>query len=142
LEVQCWRVDYAISDGHPQPERAGNQQHQADHDANHKSLPQVLKAHMLLRIETSRLTLWWMPIAPCPVPYLFLEELAQPGQIGKASPLAAARFLQRCPPDWMSIVAIGLPQTQEVDTIPRRFGHRTHQCNNARLPVGVGARLT
>jgi hypothetical protein len=35
-------------------------------------------------------------------------------------------------PDRAAVLAVSLPQTEEVGMIAPRFGHRAHQCNNAR----------
>src|SRR5262245_30624901 len=57
---------------------------------------------------------------------LRFEKRAQSGQIGEPVPLAGARILQGRPPDRAGVVALGVPQTKKVGTIPPRFGHRSY----------------
>jgi hypothetical protein len=54
-----------------------------------------------------------------PVSRYCFEKSTQPREIGEPVPLAGARILQCRAPDRAALIAFGLSQTQEVDTIRR-----------------------
>lgn len=66
-----------------------------------------------------------------------LKKRTQPRYVGEAFPLSSRRIFERSPPNQATILAFGLPQAQKVDTIPPRFGHRSHL-----LPAAEGGLTT